>query len=90
MHVFDYARDGDAAERDYVAWTEAHPGGYVVNQIGRTIRLHRVGCGHFYDETSGRILTGNVKRCADDRVELERWAIATWATDLLPCATCKT
>lgn len=65
----------------YEAWLRAHPRGYVVN-AHRTpspeyLKLHRAQCVHIT-----RLLPGSTtwtdgeyrEVCADQRVELERWA----------------
>ena len=90
VEEFSYAKDGDVAERRYIAWTKDHPRSFIINQIGRKIRLHiNNGCNHFYDETTGRCLTGNKKICSDDRQLLESWAEEYGPTPLQFCRSCK-
>jgi hypothetical protein len=90
MEIFDYGRNGDAAERGYVAWVKQHPCGFVINRRGNALRLHKTGCKHFYDETSNRILTKNRKICSDNRQQLESWVVEHSPTPLEYCRGCKT
>ena len=91
MQVFDYAQDGEAAERSYIAWTEAHlhRNGYVINRRGQTYMLHVAGCEHFYDEASGRKLTVNPKTCLESLDEVALWERAHGAINLVSCRSCK-
>lgn len=85
-------RDDDAG---YLAWLAAHRDGYVIN-IARghsptQARLHHAGCRTISGQNPrGGPWTGQyVKVCAEDVVELDRWAIDTLEQPISPCGMCR-
>lgn len=88
----DEFRDDD---RGYLAWTTAHPDGYVIN-IQRSLnpadaRLHRADCytinGH---PARGQTWTGPyIKVCSTSVRDVREWAREHVRAGILGCGVCK-
>jgi hypothetical protein len=81
-------------DRGYLAWTAAHPDGYVVN-IQRSLnavdaRLHRADCYTINGEPArGRTWTGPyVKICSESVRDLRDWARSNVNTAIPRCGVC--
>jgi hypothetical protein len=81
-------------EAGYKEWVRRHPTGFVVNHHARPkphyLILHRATC-HTITGVPTRGTTWTtpyVKRCAEQRTELEHWAKSALAATLQPCAFC--
>ncbi|MGO8889662.1 MAG: hypothetical protein ACLP8X_30825 [Streptosporangiaceae bacterium] len=79
----DQFRDDD---RGYLAWTAAHPGGYVIN-IQRSLnpgdaRLHRADCHTINGQPArGKTWTGPyIKICSTSARDLQGWTNAYLST----------
>jgi hypothetical protein len=82
--VVEINDDDDA----YKQWLRLHPGGFVLH--ADTVKLHRNGCDHIdppgYDSV---MLTRKLKVCADDRTELELWALREKHGPARACESCE-
>ena len=83
--------DDDAG---YQAWLASHPDGYVINILrshnASQARVHHAGC-HTIRGQNPRAAAWTglyVKVCAQQLVELERWATDHVGTSIPPCGTC--
>lgn len=89
MEEFDYAKDNDAAERDFHRWRKRYPKGFVINRRGNALTLHLADCWHFYEEGPEQISTRRPKYCSANREALEEFAQALSAGPLQYCQHCK-
>ncbi len=88
----DQIRDDD---QGYLAWTAAHPGGYVIN-VERSLnpcggRLHRADSHTINGRPArGRTWTGPyIKICSVSARELHDWARANLSRAILRCGACE-
>jgi hypothetical protein len=85
-------RDDD---RGYLAWTAAHPGGYVIN-IQHSLnpadaRLHRADCHTINGQPArGRTWTAGlyIKACSMSASDLLDWARAQARSEIPRCGAC--
>jgi hypothetical protein len=87
----DQFRDDD---QGYLAWTAAHPGGYVIN-IERSLnpgeaRLHRADCYTISGRPArGATWTGPyIKICSTAARELQDWAHTSLGKAIPGCGAC--
>jgi hypothetical protein len=79
----------------YLAWVEAHPGGFVMNQpraaSPKTPTMHRVGCAavSWHEGTSESLTANAVKVCGPSAEVLGAWSEARGGAQPSACRRCR-
>lgn len=88
--IIEFAKDGEGKDSTKVwTWLQNHPYHYFINLLSNRLgRIHRADCPHMMftnPEATNFLIHG--KLCAEDRLELERYAVDN-KIELKPCADC--